>query len=354
MISEIYIKGFQSHKETTLQLVDGVNALTGDTDSGKSAVIKALLWLFTNRPVLAWEDYKSYWADETEVAVRLDDANAYVGRVKNKDDSFYYIEKDDQKPQEFRAFGKGGPPQEVLDLLCLSDVNYQSQMSLPFMLSQTSGAVGRFLNDAADLEIIDRATSNIKSTLSKEKGELETAKTDQERLTENKKKYAWLPEAEEKLVGLEKQDKQLEVLDRKIDQIEELMKALTSLQIEIEPLYLVLDSKEEIGRLGGEREEIEKDWAKLNGLENLYSEIEECEENIALLSDVLRGQDEVDRLIIVRQQTEGLRKQYDNLKNLFSDILVSQQEKEKEEKELKALEDRFHKAFPTVCPLCGK
>ena len=45
MIKEINIKNFQSHDNTNLILDSGVNVIVGSSDSGKSAIIRALRWV---------------------------------------------------------------------------------------------------------------------------------------------------------------------------------------------------------------------------------------------------------------------------------------------------------------------
>ena len=50
MLTQIKIKNFLSHKNAIIDLHEGVNALIGETGAGKSAIFKALDWLFQNKP----------------------------------------------------------------------------------------------------------------------------------------------------------------------------------------------------------------------------------------------------------------------------------------------------------------
>jgi len=50
MIKYLQIQNFQSHKDSLLEFDPGVNVIVGSSDSGKTAVIRALRWLVWNRP----------------------------------------------------------------------------------------------------------------------------------------------------------------------------------------------------------------------------------------------------------------------------------------------------------------
>ena len=60
MIKQINIKNFQSHKSTQLKLDPGVNVIVGSSDSGKTAIIRAYLWVVDNRPL--GNAFVSHWA----------------------------------------------------------------------------------------------------------------------------------------------------------------------------------------------------------------------------------------------------------------------------------------------------
>lgn len=49
-ISRIEIVNFQSHSYTDLYLSDGVNVIVGPSDSGKTAIIRAIKWVLFNEP----------------------------------------------------------------------------------------------------------------------------------------------------------------------------------------------------------------------------------------------------------------------------------------------------------------
>lgn len=352
-IKDIFIKGFQSHQqETYLELSHGVNVLIGNTKSGKSAVVKALMWLFKNRPSSAWETYKSFDAVETEVAIGLVDPECHVGRVRNKTDNYYYIEIPGKEIQEFKAFGKGDPPKEVLDLLKLAEVNYQPQMSLPFLMSQSSGAVGRFLNEVANLEIIDRAISGISSQLGRDKASLETAKSKERDCQEALKKYDWVLEAEKEVTLLEKEDQELSELDKKIEGIEAVLQQMKIIQEEKNKIIPVLKAQREIKLLEKEQQAVKDIEGELERLHDFVNLAEGYQSEIVILKKTAGAKREILFLTEEESQIKILREKYLNFRYLIDGLKEGKREIDFEQKQLKIMKDKFESLFPDICPLC--
>ena len=63
MFTRLEIKNFQSHKNTTIDFDKNINSICGETDNGKSAVIRAIKWIVENRP-LSIESSNSYWNEK--------------------------------------------------------------------------------------------------------------------------------------------------------------------------------------------------------------------------------------------------------------------------------------------------
>ena len=50
MISRVCLQNFQSHEESELELSPGINVIVGSSNSGKSAIVRAMEGVRTNRP----------------------------------------------------------------------------------------------------------------------------------------------------------------------------------------------------------------------------------------------------------------------------------------------------------------
>jgi len=162
VINSLHIRNFQSHRDTRVEFASGVNVFVGTSDGGKSAVLRALLWLATNRP--AGEAFRSTWGGETFVKAELDDEVA-VSRIKSKTVNKYSLDLPDgvDNPNtDFKAMGQGVPA-EVSAVLGLEPINVQRQMDSAFLLSDdwSPGRVAEYLNEVSGLSAIDTAMSAV-------------------------------------------------------------------------------------------------------------------------------------------------------------------------------------------------
>ena len=396
VIEEIIIKNFQSHSNTHLYLSEGVNAIVGDTDSGKSSLFRALTWLFRNRPIINIEEYQSKWGGDVHVAAKYN--GTWIGRVRNKSKNYYYI-GEDIEVNRLEGFGNGPPPQKVVDLLNLGDVNFMSQQALPFLLSQGSGAIGRFLNEAANLDVIDRSTAFIASVLKKEKAELESTVSLSEDTIKVLKEFDWVDRADEALSALETLSKSVEENDKKIIALDDLLNDIDRIEEKIENIQPALNLENEIISAEKLKKQIAKDTEKLNHLLQLLTDIKNIEEKIEKnrpfldLENEIMGAEKLKKQIVkdtekknnldillieiedveedVEKCTESL--EYENEIKGLNDLNEKIQKLSSESMSLNVLltvirsteekigvaqidvddaEKEFHANFPDVCPLC--
>jgi len=200
MIKSLEINNFQSHKNTKLDFHHGVNAIIGPSDSGKTAILRALNWLTFNRPL--GESFRSNWGGGTQV--RLVVANgmgqAAVTRVKTDRENYYHQSVDNQRYEAIKT----NFPERIKQLLKIEELNIQSQLDSPFLLhSISSGEIAKYLNEAVNLEVIDSSLANANSKirqLGRDKISTEKCLADIEKQLDE---LDWLKEAEKELIKLE-------------------------------------------------------------------------------------------------------------------------------------------------------
>lgn len=198
MIKTITISHFQSHKLTSLELHPGVNAIVGSSNSGKTAVLRALYWLRFNRP--SGVDFVSHWNQDkngnpvksTTVDVQLTDSLG-IQRRRAKDFNGYvaYDPRIGPPGKELEAV-KTDVPEEIESALNMSDVNIQRQMDAPFLLSASSGEVARFFNRIIRLDLIDRVLSTAESRRRKTKQDIERLTESETGLAAEYDKMSWV------------------------------------------------------------------------------------------------------------------------------------------------------------------
>lgn len=339
MIESIEINNIQSHKNTVLTLSKGINCIVGSSNSGKTAVLRALYWARYNRP-LGVDTLASHWAinekgelsAEMLVVVKTD--RGTVARKRTKTDNQYIVNGN------VLNVVKSDVPREVEDVLCLSETNIQRQMDAPFLLSSTSGEVAKYFNKVVRLDVIDRILSNAESKKRKARAEIteleEVVANNEERLAG----FGWLDDAEKLIRKYERTIAKSKELSAEIE-------ALKSQLAEYDEKLSIVEGCD----FSGQKKlitKLEKEALKRN---NLFTEIERLSGSIETFSSVKVYPDFAPQKAIVAELLvyRPDRKTVDALKAEVYQYGIQKMHIENGDAEVKCLK----KQLPKVCPLCG-
>lgn len=304
MIKQIHLQNYESHKNTIIELVDGTNALIGESEHGKSAILRAVYWVVFNRP--AGDNFRSTWGGDTRVTLVLNNG-VTVSREKNKEGNYYsigHVEKGTVK--KLSGFNQA-VPEEVVKLLGISALNFQTQFDPHYLLPPvSSGEVARKLNDIVDLTIIDTTQANINSNLRNARKQLSATDTGIENLQIDKKRLRWIKEANIDLKEIEKLDNVLDVLKNKEQHLAQV-------------IYAAKESEEE--------------YKRVSYIDNANTDLKEIEKMYQTSIKNRQTKEQIDTLLnSISSMDEKIEK--------ASAYLYSKQ---------KELKDKF----PGECPLCG-
>ena len=169
MLKKLVIENFQSHEKTELNLDAGVNVITGVSQSGKTAILRALYWLLHNRP--SGDRIRcSFAKGATTVMIETVEGDR-IWHVKDEKVNSYAI-----NDSVFDKIGRDIPDM-VQRALRVSELNVQKQLDEPFLVTSSAGEVAKTINRITRLEMVDNwvtdLTQNINS-INREKERLET------------------------------------------------------------------------------------------------------------------------------------------------------------------------------------
>lgn len=186
-ITKFRLKNFQCHKLFEGELSDGVNAIVGPGDIGKSAILRGITWCLTNQPdglgfIRHWYDDKGdqveeahkHVAKQAEVKVWLS-TGAIIERIRGKKVNRYVVTKPDGTVTELNRFGRGAVPPEVVELTQIEPVEMggedvyvqmQGQHDPYFLLTGISApARWRALSHLAGTETADKAVASLEADI---------------------------------------------------------------------------------------------------------------------------------------------------------------------------------------------
>jgi len=352
MIKQLNIENTQSHKNSSLDFDKGVNIIVGPSDSGKSAILRALRLLVWNRPL--GDAIRSNWGGKTVIEMFTDDA--HIVRTKDKTDE--YILGD----QHFKAF-RTDVPDEIQQALNLTEINLQQQLDAPFLLSLSPGQVAEHFNKVAKLEQIDKATSNVNGSIR------ELEQSIGREATKDKPATGLIKQIQDAENQLKRFD-HLKKLEAEVEVLEGMETKLRSLRGSLSSITIQIQDYQECEKFIESSKSILVDEDKVNNLLALYeekAELEEKRENLqSLLENVFLNRDDI-------EEAESWVEDESTVKNLLS----LYDSKRTAEKAFTALQEavldlndidislntktfdlgfkqaQFKKEMGTVCILCG-
>lgn len=343
MIKALSLINFQSHRKSDLDFDPGVNVIVGSSDSGKTAILRALNWIVNNRP--SGDCMRSHWGGTTKAVAVFD--KAIVCRERSDTVNNYWLNE-----EQFKAFGLS-VPDEIIQLINMTDLNVQRQLDAPFLLSNSSGEVAQILNESVNLQDIDVALSAIASKVR------EVTKG----LNEGKESLKDVDSQLEGLEGVEELEVQISELDvligaeqkysTKVFHIDDLVNSANRIERAVTSLEPVLNLEKDINsadEMMVEYHEAVDEHRRLNILLNTFQgahdELEGVVSFLELEKDIQEIFGLLEELREANKELSKLRFQIDSLDStagFLEDVIRELEEKEAE----------YTDAMPDVCPLCG-
>lgn len=340
MIKSLEIKNIQSHKNSRLEFSPGINALVGTSNNGKSAVLRALNWAITNRP-LGTEILLSNWAYDSkgkqneEMSVKIEKENSVLIRRKTKNDNEYVL-----NGVVMEAI-KTDVPESVKDFFALSETNIQKQQDAPFLLSQSSGKIAEYFNRIVRLDVIDRVLTNAESTRRKIKNQFELSEQEEKKLEKDLKKYDWL-DSVEKLI------EKYKIVEAKCENVSEIKDELE------DSIYRFNEiNKRKFPNFSNEKKiilELEKIDLKNEDLKNEINSLSESISEFKKLSEKSKFDFTKEKKLI--DMIENINLDQSEIEKLGEDLnryFISENTILGTSSNIKDLK----KQLPEICPICG-
>ena len=192
-LERLKLKDVLSHVETEVAIAPCLTVFAGESNSGKSSVIRGLYQAMCNQPagidLLRHSAKRGACAETTVEGVDDTGAPFTVLRRRGNSRNEYEVNGD-----MLKAFGLG-VPSEVQKVLNLSPNSFQLQSDGHFLLKETDGEVARILGRTVGLNDIDAAFGHIRKIKAENDTTLRIAESDVQRETEASARYDGVDEA---------------------------------------------------------------------------------------------------------------------------------------------------------------
>lgn len=246
-IKKIEIENFQSHRHTIIEFVNGLNVITGPSDNGKTAIIRALKWVLYNEP--KGSDFIRQGENRCKVSILLDN-DVIITREKYKNRNSYIIKRPNGEELRFEGFGNDIPLEVLkehgirkiyIDPNSTESINIAEQLESPFLLSEPGTIKAKAIGKLIGVHYVDTAIKLVDRDLQKldnqRKETIESiddlsSKLDQysdlpiilEKIKIKQQKLSKIKIDNERLKKLINLKESLEQIDSEINHIKELLK----------------------------------------------------------------------------------------------------------------------------------
>lgn len=204
----LLIENFQSHARTELDFVPGLNVLVGPSDSGKSAILRALRWVLFNTP--RGTEFIREGAEQCRVVLTLENGTE-IERIRGRKKALnrYILRRTDGSEEVLEGLGVGPHPiiVETHGIHPFADqdayVQVGTQLEPPFLLSESGSSKAKWIGRISGAHWIDQALKGVSKDRHQLQSELRHLQQQEDTLAEKLKPYENVPVLEEQMARLE-------------------------------------------------------------------------------------------------------------------------------------------------------
>lgn len=319
-IQEVTIEGYQSHVNSTFSLSPGLTVITGPSDAGKTAIIRALRWFAFNEPtgeaflhtIRNPDGSIKEAVDQAKVSVTFDNG-VTITKTRRKGKTTY-THSDYPTPWE-----KAEVPPEIKETLGLlkqeygdfeTCLNFAFQLDAPFLLSETASVGAKVLGKLAGTEVVDKSISEVNK------------KTHQTRteISYQDKQIGEIDVCLTEYFDLDTHDKQLTAVEEIFKRVQEDKEAFSKLVALMKAYAMSVDQKityfDKAESLSG----VVLCKVQLSQVEHDQSKKEKLEDYNRIFWEAVKAQKEPERVLRLTENLEGCKFLLFNAENLYSTL----------------------------------
>lgn len=331
-ITEITLKNFQSHGYTKINLENGLNAIVGKTDSGKTAIFRALKWVLYNEP----QGDFFIKNGENSVSVELKLNSGYsVRRYKNKSSNGYEITSPEGETSTFEGIGRS-VPEEVINITGIKKINFtqnegnyinlQQQLDPPFLISESPSYRAKAIGKLVGADVIDLAISDANADLRIKKRIQKETETKIENLESQLEEFGYLGDLKNKLEALNDLNLKIKLKEERLDNLKSAYENFENIKNSKDKAEFILESFKNL-------EDVDE---KIYSLQKYTNKLEKIYNIIDRRREVLNRKKSTEKIVNALKNIQYVQKNFEQL----SDLQKKLQELKFIDKNLKTTEVR--------------
>ena len=348
MFIRLHVENFQSWLEGEIEF-GKINFITGESDQGKSAIMRALDMVAYNS--LTGTGFINDKQDKNLCIVELTTKNACISRLRSESINSYLIETEDSE-QEIKGMGQN-VPDEVQKILNMGEINIQRQEDSFFLFDKSPGEVGRYLNTITNLDVTDNSITHAKSRTVSLSGDKTHVEKEIEELIEKLESQIWVVEADKMLSEIEQLNTDIENNTNKYNRLSLITDTLIVIEKKRNDLMPIADLKNNLDSIVKLVDSIADNSSRKIKLERLIKQGKSLQSDKSLYSAIERLKVDFNAVERLKIDYNKNSVRYSSIENLVNSIDGFKKESISIQLHLDSIEKEFSTIKPNSCPMCG-
>ncbi len=319
-LRKVVVDNFQSHEHTELALEPGLNVIVGPSDYGKSALVRALRWLFYNEPKGA--NFIRVGARAVRVLVEFDDGTKLQRLRDTGGKNRYILQRPGEEEKIYEGFG-GDVPHEIIlasgvrkvfiDERNRVELNLGGQLEAPFLLAENGAVRAKVIGQLGGVHILDWAQKSVGTDLRRLREEENRCSLNLKNLETALHAYDHLPRLEAQIRDLEEAAARAEAIINTIDALNEIQKQWNELESALKEVERRLEALAFLDQAEARLQGLEARLQEYRDLVLLCAEMEETELQLKRVEEILEKTSSVPAAEILAAKLEVLAGQLNDL-----------------------------------------
>ena len=345
MIANLKINNFQSHKDTEIDFDPGVNVICGKSDSGKSAIIRAIRWVIQNRPL----GNSIMTTNSRNCSVEL--------KIINSNKSHRVIHSRTKSSLEYTINGNKithtglEVPEEVKDIFNILPENFQYQLDSPFLVMESDGNIASIMNEVTHLEKANILAKELERKRKEYKDKLSDSNIKEKEIQKELSKdiFTKITTSKELIARIENLENTKNKLDSEEKNIHELIHNIAFLEAKLSEFTYLDEYKNKVNSMFSLLEDIGKLQTSIDEIQSITNQLNICD-NESIKSFVSKHDNLIslgNKIADIEIQIISLSNLIDNINDLHKKIQEELDKESKINKELTIIINQLSK-----CPTC--
>lgn len=293
MLDSLEIRNFQSLQKIDLELAP-LTVIVGPSSSGKSALVRALSTLFSNR---RGTDFISHGTSTSVITSRSPEGTVSLSRSTTAAKNMYTLITPDGETEKFTKLGGDTPPEvsRFLKIPSKDPITLAGQFDKPFLLADSPAQAAQTLGALTNVHVIFEAAREANRLRLNASQTFKTKTTDLESITTRLEGFE----------GVEDEQEALEAAETALDAARAAQRRLSALQGHIDTLS---STKAAIAQA---KVEADRSVPSVEGIEAAHSRVLTFTETIRSLKEANAAvKSQTQLLESLSAETDELEKEY--------------------------------------------